>query len=92
METLQILFIVVPVVILIAALAIFFPVKRDNELTINVNIDSQEQEEEVVADQPVAKPKRRYKKRKKKAVVAAAPVAEVVPAVKKKVGRSKKTN
>ena len=90
METLQILFIVVPVVILIAALAIFFPVKRDNELTINVNIDSQEQEEEVVADQPVAKPKRRYKKRKKKVVTP--PVVEVIPAVKKKPGRPKKTN
>lgn len=43
--------------------------------------------------EPVAKPKRRYKKRKKKVVAPAVetPVAQVTPAVKKAVGRPKKT-
>lgn len=45
------------------------------------------------ASEPVAKPKRRYKKRKKKVVAAPveAPVAQVVPAATKRVGRPKKT-
>lgn len=107
METLQILFIVVPVIALIAAIKFLFFGKEDREYTITVNIESEDilhpkmssganvqVPSNVVADssEPVAKPKRRYKKRKKKAVVAQAPVAEVVPAVKKKVGRPRKTN
>jgi hypothetical protein len=93
METLEILFVALPIVALIAAVALFFSIiKKDKEYTITLNIESDEIEPPV-APEPVAKPKRRYKRRKKKApVVVEAPKAEIVPAaVKKRVGRPKKT-
>ena len=90
MQTLEILFIVVMVVAIIAAIKFFFSVKQDQEYTITLNIESDDLAP--VVPEPVAKPKRRYKKRKKKVVTApTAPVAEVVPAATKRVGRPKKT-
>jgi hypothetical protein len=108
---LEILFVALPVVALVAALALFFSViKKDKEYTITLNIESEDilhpkmstganaQVPTSLTDntsEPIAKPKRRYKKRKKKASPVsspvAPPVAEVVPAVKKRVGRPKKT-
>lgn len=93
METLEILFVALPVVALIAAVALFFSFKEDKEYTINLTLhEFDDLIEPPVAPEPAAKPKRRYKRRKKKApVVVEAPKAEIVPAVKKRVGRPKKT-
>lgn len=91
METLEILFITLPVIILLSAVGIFFSLKKDQEYTINVKLQEPDEQHDVpVIPEPVAKPKRRYKKRKKKVVTP--PVVEVIPAVKKKPGRPKKTN
>jgi hypothetical protein len=88
METLEILFVALPIVALIAAVALFFSIiKKDKEYTITLNIESDEIEPPV-APEPVAKPKRR---KKKAPVVVEAPKAEIIPAVKKRVGRPKKT-
>ncbi len=96
METLEILFITLPVIALLAAVAVFFSVKKDQEYTINLTMEmSPEQEEEKpIVETP--KPKRRYKRRKKKVATSPVsspvtpPVAEVTPIVKKAVGRPKK--
>ena len=91
METLEILFITLPVIVLLSAVGIFFSLKKDKEYTINVKLqEPEEQHDGPAIPEPVAKPKRRYKKRKKKVVTP--PVVEVIPAVKKKPGRPKKTN
>ncbi len=93
METLEILFITLPVIALLAAVAVFFSINKDQEYTINLVIEEDtvpvKSPEEVVV---VAKPKRRYKRRKKKVAASPVtpPVAEVTPAVKKAVGRPKK--
>ena len=90
MQTSEILFIIITIVAVIAAIKFFFSVKQDQEYTITLNIESDDLTP--VVPEPVAKPKRRYKKRKKKVVTApTAPVAEVVPAATKRVGRPKKT-
>ena len=91
MQTSEILFIAVIVIAIIAAVKFFFSVKQDQEYTITLNIESEDLTP--VVPEPVAKPKRRYKRRKKKVVAtpAEAPVAQVTPAVKKAVGRPKKT-
>lgn len=91
MQTSEILFIAVIVIAIIAAVKFFFSVKQDQEYTITLNIESEDLTP--VVPEPVAKPKRRYKKRKKKVVAAPveAPVAQVVPAATKRVGRPKKT-
>ncbi len=91
MQTSEILFIIITVVAVIAAIKFFFSVKQDQEYTITLNIESDDLAP--VVPEPVAKPKRRYKRRKKKvaAPVVEAPKAEVVPAVKKRVGRPRKT-
>jgi hypothetical protein len=94
METLEILFVALPIVALIAAVALFFSFKEDKEYTINLTLhEFDDLIEPPVAPEPVAKPKRRYKRRKKKVVtpVVEAPKAEIIPAVKKRVGRPKKT-
>lgn len=107
MQTSEILFIAIIVIAIIAAVKFFFSVKQDQEYTITLNIESEDilhpkmssgakvQTPTSLANdgsEPVAKPKRRYKKRKKKVVTApTAPVAEVVPAATKRVGRPKKT-
>lgn len=90
MQTLEILFIAIMIVAIIVAIKFFFSVKQDQEYTITLNIESEDLAP--LVPEPVAKPKRRYKRRKKKVVAAPveAPVAEVVPAVKKAVGRPKK--
>ena len=92
MET---LFIVIPVVALVVAIALFLLKGDDKEYTINVRVHESDdiapvQAPTVVEDTP--RPKRRYKKRKKKATVTTAPVAEIAPVVKKKVGRPRKNN
>lgn len=99
MESLEILFITLPVIALLAAVAVFFSVKKEQEYTINVTLhESEDQFDVPVAPEPVAKPKRRYKRRKKKVTASPVsspvtpPVAEVTPAVKKAVGRPRKTN
>lgn len=91
MQTLEILFIAIMIVAIIVAIKFFFSVKQDQEYTITLNIESDDLTP--VVPEPVAKPKRRYKRRKKKVATApvAPPVAEVTPAVKKAVGRPKKT-
>lgn len=90
MQTSEILFIAIIVIAIIAAVKFFFSVKQDQEYTITLSI--QPDDLTPVVPEPVAKPKRRYKKRKKKVVTApTAPVAEVVPAATKRVGRPKKT-
>lgn len=108
MQTSEILFIIITIVAVIAAIKFFFSVKQDQEYTITLNIESEDilhpkmskgakvQIPTSLADdasEPVAKPKRRYKRRKKKVAtpVVEAPKAEVVPAVKKRVGRPRKT-
>lgn len=92
MNTLEILFVALPIVALIAVVALFFSFAKDREYTITLNIEPEEEEQAPITSEPVAKPKRRYKRRKKKApVVVEAPKAEIVPAVKKRVGRPKKT-
>jgi hypothetical protein len=86
METLEILFVALPIVALIAAVALFFSIiKKDKEYTITFSIESDEIEPPV-APEPVAKPIRRYKKRKKNAPVIVDPAT-----AKKRVGRPKKT-
>lgn len=92
METLEILFIIITVVAVIAAIKFLLSVKEDQEYTITLNIESEDLTP--VVPEPVAKPKRRYKRRKKKVVapVVEAPKAEIVPvAAKKRVGRPRKT-
>ena len=79
MQTSEILFIIITVVAVIAAIKFFFSVKQDQEYTITLNIESDDLAP--VVPEPVAKPKRRYKRRKKKvaAPVVEAPKAEIVP-------------
>lgn len=90
MQTSEILFIAIIVIAIIAAVKFFFSVKQDQEYTITLSI--QPDDLTPLVPEPVSKPKRRYKKRKKKVVTApTAPVAEVVPAATKRVGRPKKT-
>lgn len=95
MQTSEILFIAVIVIAIIAAVKFFFSIKQDQEYTITLSI--QPDDLTPVVPEPVAKPKRRYKRRKKKVVASPVsspvtpPVAEVTPAVKKAVGRPKKT-
>lgn len=91
MQTSEILFIAIIVIAIIAAVKFFFSAKQDQEYTITLSI--QPDDLTPVVPEPVAKPKRRYKRRKKKVVAAPveAPVAQVTPAVKKTVGRPKKT-
>ena len=91
MQTSEILFIIITIVAVAAAIKFFFSVKSDQEYTITLNIESDDLTP--VVPEPVAKPKRRYKRRKKKvaAPVVEAPKAEVVPAAVKKVGRPRKT-
>ena len=91
MNTLEILFIIITIVAVAAAIKFFFFLKGDQEYTITLNIESDDLTP--VVPEPVAKPKRRYKRRKKKvaAPVVEAPKAEVVPAAVKKVGRPRKT-
>lgn len=91
MQTSEILFIAIIVIAIIAAVKFFFSAKQDQEYTITLSI--QPDDLTPVVPEPVAKPKRRYKRRKKKVVAAPveAPVAQVTPAVKKAVGRPKKT-
>jgi flagellar basal body-associated protein FliL len=92
MNMLEILFVALPVVALVAALALFFSViKKDREYTITLNIESEEEGQAPITSELVAKPKRRYKKRKKKAPVAAPAAPEVVPVATKRVGRPRKT-
>lgn len=91
MQTSEILFIAIIVIAIIAAVKFFFSVKQDQEYTITLSI--QPDDLTPLVPEPVSKPKRRYKRRKKKVVAAPveAPVAQVTPAVKKAVGRPKKT-
>lgn len=92
MNTLEILFVALPVIALVAVLVLFFSViKKDREYTITLNIESEEEEQAPITSELIAKPKRRYKKRKKKAPVAAPVAPEVVPAATKRVGRPRKT-
>jgi hypothetical protein len=92
METLEILFITLPVIALLAAVAVFFSINKDQEYTINLVIEEdtvpvKSPEEEVV----VAKPKRRYKRRKKKTPSVITTTVETTIAPKKRPGRPKKT-
>lgn len=89
MNTLEILFVALPVIALVAVAFLFFSFGKDREYTITLNIEPEEQDS--VAPELIAKPKRRYKKRKKKAPVAAPVAPEVVPAATKRVGRPRKT-
>jgi hypothetical protein len=91
MQTSEILFIIITVVAVAAAIKFFFSVKQDQEYTITLNIESDDLSP--VVPEPIAKPKRRYKRRKKKvaAPVVEAPKAEIVPTAVKKVGRPRKT-
>ena len=93
MNTLEILFVALPIVALIAVVALFFSFAKDREYTITLNIEPEEEEQAPITSELIAKPKRRYKRRKKKVVtpVVEAPKAEIIPAVKKRVGRPKKT-
>lgn len=94
MQTSEILFIVITVVAVAAAIKFLLSVKEDQEYTINLTLHELDQlVEPPVASEPEAKPKRRYKKRKKKvaAPVVEAPKAEIVPAATKRVGRPRKT-
>jgi len=90
MNMLEILFVALPVVALVAALSLFFYHSKDREYTITLNIESEE-EQAPITSELVAKPKRRYKKRKKKAPVAAPAAPEVIPVATKRVGRPRKT-
>jgi hypothetical protein len=91
MQTSEILFIIITIVAVLAAIKFFFFLKGDQEYTITLNIESEDSTP--VVPEAVAKPKRRYKRRKKKvaAPVVEAPKAEIVPAAVKKVGRPRKT-
>ena len=94
MQTSEILFIIITIVAVLAAIKFFFFLKGDQEYTINLTLhEFDELIEPPVVPEAVAKPKRRYKRRKKKvaAPVVEAPKAEIVPAAVKKVGRPRKT-
>lgn len=92
METLEILFISLPVIVLIAAVALFFSIKKEQEYTINVTLhESDDQFDTPVVPEPVAKPKRRYKRRKKKTPSVITATVETTIAPKKSPGRPKKT-
>lgn len=92
METLEILFISLPVIVLIAAVVLFFSIKKEQEYTINVTLhESDDQSDVPVVPEPVAKPKRRYKRRKKKAPSTITATVETTVAPKKRPGRPKKT-
>lgn len=86
MNTLEMLFIAIPVsVILTLIILIFF-----GKSTIEITINDEEVDEPAPAPvvEEVVKPKRRYKKRKKKVVAPVAPA--VVETPKKSVGRPRK--
>lgn len=91
METLEILFISLPVIVLIAAVALFFSIKKEQEYTINLTLHDLDELVENNTPEPVAKPKRRYKRRKKKTPSVITATVETTVAPKKRPGRPKKT-
>jgi hypothetical protein len=88
-STLQTLFIVLPVAALVAVILLLIFGRSTDTVTFNIELTDQEEDiPQVPEPEPVVAPKRKYKKRVKK---ASAPAAEITPAIKKTVGRPKKS-
>lgn len=83
MENLQIAFIVLPVLALVAFILLLIFGKSEREITLNVKMDVDNIPQQSPEPPVVAKPKRTYKKRK--------PVVKAEEPVKKPVGRPKKS-